>query len=142
MSVTLFKNSRLLLVHDLFDKIISPDKLKTLGEFDTVVVSKLCGNSYFYNISQFRDFKVACLDKSLNIHPQDTFGLIGHPNLQTFDHDFSKKYDKESMSMKDKAEYEKMLARIGTGKIVYKPEKDGTKYLMTFHDDLTYEIIE
>jgi hypothetical protein len=142
MSISFLKKCRLLLVHDLFDKNISLDKLKTLGNFDTVVVSKLCGNSYFFNISKFKNFKVICLDKSLNIHFQDIVGLINHPNLHTFDRDFAKKYDKKILSIDDKIYYKQILTRIGTGKIMYSPVRSDTKYKMTFHDDLTYEIIE
>jgi hypothetical protein len=142
MSISLLKNYRLLLVHDLFDKNISLDKLKTLGKFDTVIISKLCGNSYFFNISKFKNYKVVCLDKSLNMHFQDIIGLINHSNLHTFDHNFAEKYNKKNLSANDKMYYEKILTRIGTGKIMYHPIRNNTKYKMTFHDDLIYEIIE
>ena len=143
MSVSLLKKSNTLLVHDLFDKIISLNILEKLGKFDVVVLSELCGNSYFYNTTLFRNSKLVCLDKMLSyMHSQNAIGLITHSNLYTCDHDFAKRYDKKLLSDDEITEYEKLLELIGSGRIVARPQRTSTKYLMTFHRDLTYEVLE
>lgn len=143
MSVTLLRNKRVLLVNDLFDKIVSFDKIKTMGDFDTVVIKDLCGNSYFYNVSKFTDYKMVCLDKSLTVmHPQDQNKLINHNNLYTIDPHFAKKYNKHTINKSNEMDYNKLLSFIGTGKIISKPKNDNTRYEMTHHHDITYEIVE